>query len=241
MVVADVRDPLRGSFSGREYPTITPKPFDREGKKQLFEGNNGSARIQARLIGTNVKFGTFDKKPACPILFGADFNAAFHHKSLVSQWARFKHAIITAGARVLEGDNPPADSVLRIVDFFPLLSRSHAESHKSIVDYARFSQYNVGRWWPNKNLVIDENFESQHKIHGILYGEDERQVVWTTQENAASASRLFDNLVFAIIIRYNEHQGFRLRVNITGMTYFRRQVIICSCIRRLFAYNTVEP
>ncbi|KAL8975238.1 MAG: hypothetical protein Q9197_000541 [Variospora fuerteventurae] len=214
-------------FSFRKDELPTTKNYHAKEQQLLQEGKLGSSEFSARL--RKVVFGEYQDESACLILFRVDFATA------KKGWFRFRNATVEAE---FEHVAPPAaDDADKDSDddddddddeyngplirkFYPELVRGHISSAAET--------YGLGFEVPlspmggaaiSAGYNITSPREGLHLVHGRLMGNPETRVKWTMNENEVSKGGIYEQPMFAVVVRHVREQPFAMRLKIKATTY----------------------
>ncbi|KAI4090595.1 MAG: hypothetical protein LQ344_004642 [Seirophora lacunosa] len=210
-------------FSFRKDPPTAPtKDYHAKEQQLLQEGKLGSSEFSARL--RKVIFGTFDDDSACLILFRVDF------ASSKKGWFRFRNATVEAEFEPQieeaaddddDDDNEEEDYTGPLIrKFYPELIRGHISSAAET--------YGLGFEVPlspmggaaiSAGYKITSPREGLHLIHGRLMGSPETRVKWTMNENEVSKGGIYEQPMFAVIVRHAQDQPFTMALKLKATTY----------------------
>lgn len=223
------------SHSGREKSPAKDVKYRPSEQQLLKEGKLGSSEFTARL--QQASFGTFKGETACLVVIKVDFAAK--NKG----WFRFRRATIemeveepSLSSAKNDGDDKEVSSddsdeaeytgpLIRT--FYPDLIRGHIQTAAET--------YNINFELPipspapsgglSAGWTVTSPRESHHLVHGFLVGSPETRVRWTMSENEISKGGLYEQPVFAIVVRYREEKGFMLGLRMRATTYWGLGVV----------------
>lgn len=208
------------SFRKDQGPAPT-KDYHAKEQQLLQEGKLGNSEFSARL--RKVLFGTFDGDPACLVLFRVDFASA------KKGWFRFRNATVEAefeqqdeGEVDDEDDDEDEDeySGPLILKFYPELVRGHISSAASTYGLGfEVPLLPMGGAAISAGYKITSPREGLHLIHGRLTGNPETRVKWSMNENEVSKSGIYEQPMFAVIVRHGQDQPFTMALKLKATTY----------------------
>lgn len=211
-------------FSIRKLPPppSTQKPYRPSEKQLLREGKLGESEISARLH--KVEFGTFQGETACLVVVQVDF--APKKKG----WFRFRAALVEiefqeeGNGEKNEDENEDDDDDEEgplVLQYYPNLIRGHIQTavEKYGITIAANIPAPVSVGGVSGSWSVSAPREGQHLVHGRLVGSPERKVKWTMNENESSKSGIYEQPMFAAIVRYREEQGFVMTLGMKATTY----------------------
>ncbi|KAL8732429.1 MAG: hypothetical protein Q9181_003964 [Wetmoreana brouardii] len=210
-------------FSFRKEESTPTKDYHAREQQLLQEGKLGNSEFSARL--RKVIFGTFDGQPACLIVFRVDF------ATVKKGWFRFRNATIEAefeetssdSAETVDDDDDDDEDEYNgptICKFYPELIRGHISSAAQTyglgfeVPLAPVGGAAISAHWD-----ITGPREGLHLIHGRLMGSPETRVKWTMNENEVSKGGIYEQPMFAVIVRQSQDQPFTMSMKIKATTY----------------------
>ena len=213
---------------GRERSPTKDVKYRPSEQQLLKEGKLASSEFAARL--QQASFGTFKGEPACLVVIKVDFAAK--NKG----WFRFRRATIemeveepslsterTDGSNE-EGYSDDSDegeyTGPLIRTFYPDLIRGHIQT--AAETYNISFELPVPSPAPSGGLSagwsITSPREGHHLVHGRLVGSPETRVKWSMNENEISKGGLYEQPVFAIVVRHREEKGFVLGLRMRATT-----------------------
>ena len=223
------------SFFSRDSPPAKDVKYRPTEQQLLREGKLGSGEFTARL--QQVRFGTFKGETACLVVVKVDFAAKN------SGWLRFRRAtiemeveepVMTSGESGggLAGGNEEQDSddsddsdeaeytgpLIRT--FYPDLIRGHIQT--AAETYGIKFEVPIPSPVPSGGVSagwsITAPREGHHLVLGRLVGSPETRVKWNMNENEVSKGGLYEQPVFAVVVRYREACGFVLGLRMSATT-----------------------
>ena len=216
------------SFRKEKEPIVTDKAH-KPGEQQLLqEGKLGDTEFSARL--QKVVFGSFEGQPACLLVVQVDFvpkkNRGFF---------RFRNAIVEvefedvdhgADESMEDDDDDEEDYHGPVVcKFDPGLIRGHLQTAAE--------SYNIQFQVPlapvsgaaiSMGRSVTSPREGLHLVHGRLMGDPPTRVKWIINENEMSKSGIYEQPIFATVLRHGPGRPFTMAVNIKATTYGGRAV-----------------
>ncbi|KAL8726742.1 MAG: hypothetical protein Q9166_006537 [cf. Caloplaca sp. 2 TL-2023] len=212
-------------FSFRKEQATPLKDYHAKEQQLLQEGKLGSAEFSARL--RRVTFGTFDSEPACLIVFRVDFQTA------KKGWFRFRNATVEAefeepaghddGDTASDDDDDDEDEeytgpLIRKIN--PELIRGHISTAAATLGLGVVVPIlPAGGAGISAEYKVTSPREGLHLIQGRLMGSPETRVKWTMNENEVNKGGIYEQPVFAVIVRHAEDQPFTMTLKIKATTY----------------------
>ncbi|KAK3172461.1 hypothetical protein OEA41_005783 [Lepraria neglecta] len=217
------------SHFGREKSPAKDVKYRPSEQQLLKEGKLGSSEFTARL--QQASFGTFKGETACLVVIKVDFAAK--NKG----WFRFRRATIEmeveepslssakndeVDEEVSSDDSDEAEYTGPLIrTFYPDLIRGHIQT--AAETYNISFELPIPSPAPSGGLsagwTVTSPRESHHLVHGFLVGSPETRVKWNMNENEISKGGLYEQPVFAIVVRYREEKGFVLGLRMRATTY----------------------
>lgn len=217
------------SHFGRDKSPAKDVKYRPSEQQLLKEGKLGSSEFTARL--QQASFGTFNGETACLVVIKVDF--AVKNKG----WFRFRRATIEMEVEETslsssknddvdeesssdDSDEPEYTGPL-IRTFYPDLIRGHIQT--AAETYNISFELPIPSPAPSGGLSAGWKAtsprESHHLVQGFLVGSPETRVRWKLNENEISKGGLYEQPVFAVVVRYQEENGFVLGMRMTATTY----------------------
>ena len=219
-------------FSFRKDQATAPaKDYYAKEQQLLQEGKLGSSEFSARL--RKAVFGTFDGDPACLISFRVDFASA------KKGWFRFRNATVEAefeqcGEAAHDDDDDDGDdddgddddeeeyTGPLIRKFYPELVRGHISSAAETYGLGfEVPLLPMGGAAISAGYKITSPREGLHLIQGRLMGTPETRVKWTMNENEVTKGGIYEQPMFAVIVRHVQDQSFTMALKLKATTYGR--------------------
>ena len=215
-------------FSFRKEQPIATKDYRPSEKQLLQEGKLSSSEFSARL--RKVVFSTYDGQPACLIVFRVDF--ATEKKG----WFRFRNATVDAefeevgeaaesdvGEEEEDEDEDEEDEYEGplVCKFYPELIRGHIRTAAETYGLG----FEVPISPPGLGAGISAHWnitaprEGLHLIHGRLMGDPETKVRWIMNENEVSKGGIYEQPMFAVVVRHSQTRPFTMMLKIKATTY----------------------
>ena len=206
----------------KEQPTPTKDYHARE-QQLLQEGKLGNSEFSARL--RKVIFGTYDHQPACLIAFRVDF------ETTKKGWFRFRNATIEAefeetgnkdgsGDDEDDEDDENDDDGLLVRKIYPELIRGHVQSAAQTYGLGfEVPIAPVGGIGITASYDVTSPREGLHLIQGRLMGSPETRVKWIMNENEVNKGGIYEQPMFAVIVRHPPEQSFIMSLKIKATTY----------------------
>lgn len=210
----------------KDKPTSTTNYHAKE-HQLLQEGKLGSSEFAARL--RQVIFGVYDGEPACLIVFRVDF------ASTKKGWFRFRNATVEAefeasadeggGAASVREDDDEEDDEYNgplIRKIYPELIRGHISSAAHTYGLGfEIPVAPIGGAGFAAEYKITSPREGLHLIQGRLMGSPETKVKWNMNENEVNKGGIYEQPMFAAIVRHAQDQSFTMSLKIKATTYGR--------------------
>lgn len=204
-------------FTFRKEQPVTTKDYRPSEQQLLREGKLGDAEFSARL--RNVIFSTYDGQPACLICFQVNF------ATVKKGWFRFRNATIEvqfekAGTDV-GSDGEGEDNGPLVCKFYPELIRGHVQTAAETYGLGfeiPISPPGVGAG-VSASWNVTAPREGLHLIHGRLMGDPETKVKWTMNENEVSKGGIYEQPMFAVIVRHAQGRPFAMTLKVKATTY----------------------
>lgn len=210
-------------------PPVKPKHYRPNERQLLQEGKRAGAEIYARL--ERVEFGTFKGETACLVVVQVDFapkSGSFFRFRSAEVEVRFEEE------ERIRKENEDEDEVdededdeddedgLLVLNHDPKLIRGHIQTIAetlgiTVAPNIAASAITVGG--VSADWRVSSSQEAQHLVHGRLLGILPRGVKWTINENEASKSGLYQQPIFAVIVRYREKRGFVMTLTMKATTF----------------------
>lgn len=215
-------------FTFRKEKPISTTDYHAREQQLLQEGKLGSSEFAARL--RQVIFGVYDGDPACLIVFRVDF------ASTKKGWFRFRNATVEAefeesvgegGGAASESDDDDEDEEEYLG---PLIRKIYPELIRGHISSAAHT-YGLGFEIPVAPIggagfaaeyKITAPREGLHLIHGRLVGSPETKVKWIMNENEVNKGGIYEQPMFAAIVRHAQDQSFTMSLKIKATTYGRQ-------------------
>ena len=200
---------------GRDKSPVKDVKYRASEQQLLKEGKLGSSEFTARL--RQASFGTFKGQAACLVVVKVDFAAKNRG------WFRFRSATVEMEVSEADddGDDDEEYAGPLVCTFYPELIRGHIQT--AAETYGIKFEVPVPTPVPSGGLSahwdIHTPHEGQHLIHGSLGGNPHNRVKWQLHENEVSKSGLYEQPVFAFVVRCREERGFLLGMTIRATTY----------------------
>ncbi|KAL8785776.1 MAG: hypothetical protein Q9213_003154 [Squamulea squamosa] len=205
----------------KEQPTPTQNYHAKE-QQLLQEGKLGNSEFSARL--RKVIFGIFDDQPACLIAFRIDF------ETTKKGWFRFRNATIELEFEDIgdndcdgededdEDDNEYVGLLVRKI--YPELIRGHIQSAAQTYELGfEVPVAPVGGAGISATFDVTSPREGLHLIQGRLMGSPETRVKWVMNENEVNKGGIYEQPIFAIVVRYTQDLPFTMALKIKATTY----------------------
>ncbi|KAL8826725.1 MAG: hypothetical protein Q9191_003621 [Dirinaria sp. TL-2023a] len=213
-------------FSFHSKEEVEPDKKYRPSEQQLIqEGKLGGSDLSARI--KKATFGSFNGQPACLILIRVDFCPKGGSRS----WFRFRSATIQADFSDLDAvDNEETSEASEEEDeeesACPLVLRLYPELIRGHVQTAA-NKYNIKGYvepagvGAGAEIGAEKTFLSEglHLVHGRLVGDPETGAKWSMTENEVSRSGIYEQPIFAVIVRHEPEKGFAMKLRIKAITY----------------------
>ena len=208
-------------FSFRKEQPIATKDYRPSEQQLLQEGKLSSSEFSARL--RKVVFSKHGGQPACLIVFRVDF--ATEKKG----WFRFRNATVDAEFEEV-GDDADSDDDEEedeeyggplVCKFYPELIRGHIQT--AAETYGLGFEVPISPPGVGAGISASWNItaprEGQHLIQGRLMGSPETKVRWTMNENEVSKGGIYEQPMFAVVVRHTHDRPFTMMLKIKATTY----------------------
>ena len=212
-------------FSFRKEQPIATKDYRPSEQQLLQEGKLSRSEFSARL--RKVLFSKHDGQPACLIVFRVDF--ATEKKG----WFRFRNATVDAEFEEVVGDDTDSDDGEEddddddeyggplVCKFYPELIRGHIQT--AAETYGLGFEVPISPPGVGAGISASWNItaprEGQHLIQGRLMGNPETKVRWIMNENEVSKGGIYEQPVFAVVVRHTQDRPFTMILKIKATTY----------------------
>ena len=211
------------SFRKEQRPVAT-KDYRPSEQQLLQEGKLSNSEFSARL--RKVVFSTYNGQPACLIVFRVDF--ATQKKG----WFRFRNATIDAEFEEVGGDAESDDDEedgeeddeyggLLVCKFYPELIRGHIQT--AAETYGLGFEVPISPPGVGAGISASWNItaprEGLHLIQGRLMGNPETKVRWIMNENEVSKGGIYEQPMFAVVVRHTQDRPFTMMLKIKATTY----------------------
>ena len=212
-------------FTFRKEEPLPTKVYRPSEQQLLQEGKLGQAEISARL--RKVTFSTYNSQPACLIVFRVEF------ATTKKGWVRFRNAAVEAefeeaGIGIESDDIDDVDEDDEdnykgplVLEYYPQLIRGHV--HNAAETYGLGFEVPISPPVVGAGISASWNItaprEGLHLVHGRLMGSPETRVKWTMNENEVSKSGIYEQPMFAVVVRHEKEQPFTMRLKIKATTY----------------------